>query len=318
MLALPSRGVSRSTTRHNVRLDVLSDWLESSVLLGQEEFSASDVVDVLVENEVYDSQDFAWELMGDTWIELRRRADLLRGGYPVKIEGWRLQPQHRWQEVSGHAFCLALSLAEWLPDWARAFGHDYTEQGELFELLVAESVSKILPDWDVRLTGWSKAKPQKLPEVIKGLTDWLREPETGNRERWTTDKANEAGLDLVCTRPMPDRRPGIPIYLIQCASGITNSPLWEHKRRMPNLDVWAKLIDFAVQPKRGFATPFAFTEDHFRKHCLAVNGILLDRYRLLAPATTNPGWLSKATAQRLKAWLRPRLRELPQARWQLG
>jgi hypothetical protein len=313
MLALPSRGMARSVNSHNVRLDVLCDWIESTVLFVEDSLADSDIVDLLIENDIYDSQNFAWEFMADVWRELRRRAVLLQSGYPIAIAGSRLTRLCRWDSVPGHSFCLGLSLAEWLPDWAKTFGKDYTEQGELFELLVAESISKSLPDWEVYSTGWSKANAAKLPDVIVGLTAWLGEPETGNRARWTKASANEAGLDLVCMRPMADRRPGVPLYLVQCASGVTNTALWEHKRRTPDLRVWAKLIDFAAQPKRGFATPFSFREDDFRLHCHAVDGLLLDRYRLLAPSVASTGWLSKNTAKRMREWLRPRLKSLPQA-----
>jgi len=313
MLELPSHGITRSVNTHNVRLDVLCDWIESSVLFNQEDVSGTDIVDLLIEHIIYDDQGFAWELVSDAWRELRRRNTILQQGYPIDIAGWRLRPTCRWDKVPGHSFCLALSLAEWLPNWAKTFGNDYTEQGELFELLVAESIAQTLPDWQVHLTGWSKAKTAKLPEVLKTLCAWLGEPETGNRERWTKNTANEAGLDIVCIRPMPDRLPGIPLYLLQCASGVTNNPIWKHKRRTPNLDLWAKLVDFAVQPKGGFATPFAFTEETFRGHCHAVNGLLLDRHRLLGPAATNNAWLSAPTAKRVREWLRPRIRALPQA-----
>ena len=118
MLALPARGFSPSIDSHNVRLDVLCDWLESSVLFAQVPLAAAEVVDILVENGIYKRQDFAWELMADAWKELQRRSDLLKNGYPLAIEGWRLQPRHSWESNPAHSFCLALSLAEWLPEWA--------------------------------------------------------------------------------------------------------------------------------------------------------------------------------------------------------
>jgi len=259
MLALPACGFARSIESHNVRLDVLCDWLEGSVLFAQVPLAAAEVVDVLVENGIYTSQDFAWKLLSDAWIELRRRSKLLNSGYPIEIKGWRLQPRYSWDENPAHSFCLALSLAEWLPDWARSFGKDYTEQGELFEKFVAEAIAKSLPDWSVHHTGWRKTKAVKLPGVITELCEWLGESETGNRERWTTNSANDAGLDLVCIRRMPDGRPGIPLYLVQCASGVTGNLSWKHKLRALDLDLWQRLVDFAVHPKRGFATPFAFT-----------------------------------------------------------
>jgi hypothetical protein len=313
MLALPGSGFARSVERHNVRLDVLCDWLESSVLFAQVQLAAAEVVDVLVENSIYKSQEFAWKLLSDGWTELRRRSDLLKDGYPLEINGWRLTPRYKWDKNPGHSFCLALSLAEWLPDWARSFGKDYTEQGELFEEFVAEAIEKSLPDWSVHRTGWRRTKAAKLPDVVRKLSEWLGESETGNRDRWTKEKANDAELDLVCIRRMPDGRPGVPLYLVQCASGVTSSSEWGHKRSTPHLGTWAKLIDFAVQPRRGFATPFAFMESDFRHHCLAVEGLFLDRHRLLGPSLMRTTWLSTDTADRIKKWLRPRLKKLPMA-----
>src|SRR5437660_1617641 len=108
MLALPTRGFARSINVHNVRLDALCDWIESSVLFEQNILTAADIVDVLVENEIYDEQGFAWELLENAWAELQRRAGLLQDGYPLQIRAWRLSPRHRWQAIPGHSFCLAL------------------------------------------------------------------------------------------------------------------------------------------------------------------------------------------------------------------
>jgi hypothetical protein len=313
MLALPGCGFARSVERHNVRLDVLCDWLESSVLFAQVQIAGAEIVGLLVENGIYKSQEFAWKLLSDAWPELRRRSALLKNGYPLGIDGWRLTPRYTWDENPGYSFCLALSLAEWLPDWAKSFGKDYTEQGQLFEVFVAEAIETLLPDWSVHRTGWSKIKATKLPGVVKELCQWLGESETGNRDRWTNEKANDAELDLVCIRRMPDGRPGVPLYFMQCASGVTGSSEWGHKRRTPHLGTWEKLIDFAVQPRRGFATPFAFMETDFRHHCLAVEGLFMDRYRLLAPSATQTAWLSVGTADQIRRWLRPRLKKLPKA-----
>jgi hypothetical protein len=296
-----------------VRLDVLCDWLEGSVLFANAPLSKAEVVDVLIENEIYNSQDFAGELLGDAWLELRRRSNLLKDGYPLELKGWRLQPRYTWDKNPAHSFCLALSLAEWLPEWARSFGRDYNEQGELFEEFVAEAITKSLPDWSVHRTGWSKTKAAKLQDVITALCEWLGEAETGNRDRWTKDSANDEGLDLVCIRRMPDGRPGVPLYLIQCASGATGNSEWKNKRYTPRLDMWAKLVDFAVRPKRGFATPFAFMEEDFRHHCRAVDGLFLDRYRLLAPSASSITWLSSTTSTQISKWLSPRINALPSA-----
>ncbi len=58
MLTIPGRGMSRSVNAHNVDVDVLCDWIEGSVLFQDEEdLPASDVVDVLIEAQIYENQE---------------------------------------------------------------------------------------------------------------------------------------------------------------------------------------------------------------------------------------------------------------------
>ena len=316
MLAIPERGFAPSANQHHVRLDALCDWLEGGVLFQPEsKISAADVVDVLVEGNVYDTQESAWNRLEETWSELHDRKNLLGDGYPVEIASNHLLRKNNrtWTSVPGHSFCLALSFAELYPSWASSFGHDYTEQGELFEILTEESLKTSFRDWEVYRTGWSRTNTNKLRAVVNDVATWLGEPETRNFQRWSRPTANEAGLDLLFFRPMPDRRPGIPIYMVQCATGRPSNSNWLHKRKTPDIGLWSKLIDFAVLPRRAFATPFSFQESDFRRHCLAVEGIFLDRYRILAPTRTSDTWPPGPIAQRLISWMLPRICKLPSA-----
>ena len=314
MLGIPKRGFAQSVGQHNVQLDALCDWLEGGVLFQPEsDISKSDVVDMLIEESIYVEQAFAWNRIEDAWAELRYRKKMLGDGYPIEITNTDLRPKARWNEVPAHSFCLALSFAEWYPEWSRSFGHDYTEQGELFEILTEESLKTSFRDWEVCRTGWSKSNRKKLNDVVAQVASWLGEPVTGKKERWIKLTANEAGLDLLWFRAMPDRRPGIPIYMVQCATGIPSNSNWLHKRKTPDIGLWSKLIDFAVLPRRAFATPFSFQESDFRMHCLAVEGIFLDRYRILAPTRTDDTWPPGPIAQRLIKWMLPRICKLPSA-----
>lgn len=314
MFEIPQRGFARSINQHNVRLDALCDWLEGGVLFQSEnQLAASDVVDLLMESNIYEQQEFAWNRVEESWSELRNRARLLESGYPIDITNTRLHRRMEWQQVPAHSLCLALSFAEWYPDWARAFGQNYTEQGELFELLTEESLRRSLDHWEIHRTGWTKTSTAKLGKVVGEVAAWLGEPLTGNMKRWKRDTANDAGLDILCFRPMPDRKPGVPLYLLQCASGIPSASYWNLKLRTPDISLWAKLIDFAVNPKRAFATPFAFQEDDFLIHCRSVDGMFFDRYRLLAPARMNPDWLPQEVGDRIVGWITPRIATLPTA-----
>jgi hypothetical protein len=307
MLALPKKGFSRSKTAHNVDLAVCCDWLEASVLFAQEPVSGSDIVDVLRENEIYADQNFAWELVYNAFAGLEDRARLMGDGYPLAVQGGpRLVARGDWRDYSAYSFCLILSLPSAYPDWARSFGTDFTAQGELFEALTSESVAASLSGWTVHPTGWTKARPSQLADIVTDVAAKLGEA-TGDLFRWTKDKAKEAGLDILCFRPFPDGRVGVPVYMVQCASGND----WKGKLKTPDLRIWTKVITFASDPKKAFSMPFALDSADFIYSANVVDGLLFDRHRLLAPGLNLRDWLPAALKGQLVAWLEPRIAALP-------
>jgi hypothetical protein len=249
----------------------------------------------------------AAEMVGNAWTELKRRAQCIEPGVAFAIEGRRISRQFdSWEETPAQSFCLLLSLAKWYRDWARAFGSDYTEQGSLFEDLTKESLERLFGGWTIHQTGWARTRVNKLRAVVEDVASHLGET-LGNIERWTRPAANEAGLDILCYRPFPDKRSGIPVYLMQCASGGD----WEGKLDTPRLRTWKKIIEFTTSPAKAFATPFAFLEDDFRINSNNVNGMLLDRCRLLSVALREDEWVSPTLRQRIIAWANPRVLSLP-------
>lgn len=308
MLALPSVGMARSTEVHNIDLAALCDWIEGNILFDEEELSPSDVVDLLIETQIYAKQDFAWEIVQVAWAELGLRLGWLEEAAPVRMESRRATRLRTWQETPAHSFCLTLSFAKWYPTWARQFGMDYTEQGELFEALTKEGMERLFPGWVVHPTGWTRTHADNLNEVVNQVVTHLGEAR-GDVERWTDNTAHEAGLDLLCYRPFVDHRVGMPVFLMQCGSG----GRWEGKLKTPDLRIWTKIVQFASDPKKAFAMPYALSEREFRQSCLLVNGLLLDRYRLLSAAGDDPNWVSSELQERIIAWIAPRLNTLPRA-----
>lgn len=215
-----------------------------------------------------------------------------------------------WQQAAAHAFCVLLSLAKWYPDWARQFGSDHTDQGELFEQVTKESVVAQFQGWSVHQTGWSKSRTKKLDAVVAKVADLLREPK-GDVATWAGTSGNEAGLDLVCLHPLCDDRAGRPAFFFQCASGGN----WKDKLRTPSLELWRKLIQFTATglPTKAFSTPFAFLDEEFRRNCNLVDGLLMDRYRLLAASNHDPNWLSAKLKADISKWSEPRVKKLPPA-----
>ena len=274
MLGLPTVGMHPSVERHNVDFSSLCDWIEASVLFENEtdELSATEVLDVLTETGVYVSQDFAWQIVSSAWGELSRRLSWIGGATPIAVTRLSLRRLTNWRDAPAHSFCLALSLAKPYREWARQFGADYNQQGELFERLTKEAMEKLFPDWIIHATGWSRTRAVSLNRVVREIVNLLREA-LGDVQRWTRNSANEAGLDLLCYRPFHDGRIGIPVYLMQCASGGN----WEGKLHTPNLRIWKKIVLFAADPKKAFAMPFARVDEDFIRECnLVVSHVAID------------------------------------------
>lgn len=310
MLELPTAGIARSVNEHNSKLDVFSDWLEASLLFSDGEISHTDVVDALIDNKIYDVQGFANDWVSTTWGEIMRRQKTIGNGSPFKIVSNRITRKLLWKDVPAHSYCLMLSLVNNYSDlkqkWKKELKTDYNEQGELFELLTKESLEKQFPGWSFYHTGWSRASATKLERIVDEISDQLGETK-GDLKIWSSPDANEAGLDLLFYRTFADNRVGIPVYLLQCASGEN----WTKKLHTPDLKTWTKVVLFAATPRKAFSTPFALEESTFRMYCNLVDGLLLDRYRLLMPAGPSKDWLSDDLKDRIIKWVEPRISTLP-------
>ncbi len=310
MLALPSRGIARSVSEHNSKLEVSCDWLEGSILFFENEISRTDIVDILTEDRIYDKQDFANEWVDNVWAELRRRQKCLGAGTPFVMDSHRIRRKFSWEDASAHGFCLMLSLVQYYSglnqEWEKKFKGDYNEQGELFELLTKESLENQFSGWSLYRTGWSRSAPSKLNGVVDKIAKLLGESK-GDLKKWTSPDANEEGLDLLFYRPFVDTRVGIPVYLVQCASGGN----WEGKLKTPDLAIWTTIVQFAAPPAKAFSTPLSFTDHDFVRYTKKAEGMLIDRYRLLIPASHDTDWVSKDLKERVNKWIKPRIATFP-------
>ena len=302
MLPLPSKGVRPSATKHNSRVDVLADWIEGSALFNEARISMSDVKDDLCDHEVYSCQDFAAEFVDILWAELRRR--ITRGKLSaLAIDARGIESARPWRDSPAHGFCLILALREWYS----LTGGAYAEQGELFEKLTERSLHA--RGWRLLRTGWSSTRVNGLKARVERIASHLGEPQIeGGMGRWTTPAAKDAGLDLVCDRPFCDERGGRPLFFVQCASGAD----WSDKVYTPDLRLWGKLIDFSNGPVRGFALPYVLGDDEFRRTASRVNGMVLDRLRLVAVSEEAGDWLTPELRRELVAWVRGRVDDLQQ------
>lgn len=304
MLSLPY-GIRRSALAHNSEPDTFYDWLEADVLLLDDDLSESDVVDFLMEQQIYSSQGLCSEFVSNAWTQIERRLGWMGAGSPIFFLVRRMLRQLEWREIPGQSFCLVLSLGPKYAGWLETFGPDYTEQGSLFESLTHEAMAKAFQGWQFIKTGWSRDHASNLRDVLANLVDRLGE-RMGDVETYASGKAHEAGLDLVWHLPFPDVRGGLPVFLAQCASGRN----WKNKLDMPNLGQWKKIVDFASEPYKAFSLPFALDDKNLRMRSAQIGGLLLDRYRLFVHDAPETKWVSDKLRQELIDWLEPRVQWL--------
>lgn len=307
MLLLPDKGIRVSSSHHNVELDIFCDWIEGCVLFGELPLSTTDFIDVLLENNVYRDQDFAAQLLENAWAELHRRNRCIGETSFYDLQGKRITPLQSWKQAPAYSFCLLLSLVKAYSAWSTQNGNTgYTEQGELFELLTKESLEIQLTGWHIQQMGWSRGNPKSLRETVDEILDLLGE-RVGDVETWASRTAKDYGLDLLCFKPFVDGRAGVPVYLLQCASRQN----WQTKVLTPDLNMWTKIVVFAARPRKAFAIPFALLDEDFHRNCGSVDGLLLDRCRLLAAGDRGEDWLSAGLQERLVEWIEPRASTIP-------
>jgi hypothetical protein len=309
MLALPNEGLNRSVHSHNVDLDIVCDWIEASAVFGESQMSKSDVVEVLLENEIYAKSDFAFEIVDQAWGVVLGRTKYLNGPLGILGAGNRITRRDDWTHSPAYSFCLVLACAALYPAWARScWEGGASDPRALFEELAQESFSSALSGWTFRRIGWSPDHPVKLRECMNSIIDDLNEVAGAELDLHVDSKANELGLDLLGYCSFSDSHASLPVLLIQCASGRN----WKSKRQTPDIEVWRSMVSFNSNPVRGFAIPFAFAEaNDFRKHSKSVNGVFIDRCRLLGAFPRKSTSVSPDLDRRLSSWVNTCLSTIP-------
>jgi hypothetical protein len=304
MLQLPDTGFRYSAREHNSDLDVVCDWIEASVLFTADRVTTSDVLDALIEEQVYEDEDFANAFIDDAFQVIQRRISRIGPKPALRVSRNALERAVNWTDAPAHSYCLAVALRHRYASWKDSFPGTYVEQGDLFEKLASEALQGL--GWSVVRIGWSGVKAQKkFAEAVEGIADYLNEGFHGDE---IPDEVKDAGVDLVCVRKFLDELGGHPSYLVQCGSGEN----WQTKLGSPSLESWRDMIRFTAPPARALAIPFAFArKDEFRAKRLSNGGLLLDRYRLLSAAGHSPKWLSTGLAKELVSWLRPAIKAIP-------
>lgn len=284
---------------------VAADWAELFVLLSGDQLSVPAIVDILGEGNIYHNQDFATDFAESILAEVRRRITPLGDAYPLEVSTDIIIPRPDTPDVAA-TFCLLLSLGPSYSGWSDQFGGNYTEQGELFEMLSVEALRHWFPTWNITRTGWGGGqKSTSLDELVEQIASVCLEETIKGWQEWLPRMAKDVGLDVAAARPFGGKIGGIPIMMWQCASGAN----WPTKLATPDTKAWARVISLTHTPLRGFATPFTIPLEDFSYRRNQAHSVLLDRPRLF-PDVVESEWLEETTASSITQWADQRIQWL--------
>ena len=176
MLSVP-RGFQQSVQAHNIDDATFLDWVEATMLIAEEELSPADIIEYLIEEQLYNNQDFASEYVSSRWADLKGRLSWLGYYSPISFDDRWMERCLDWTAVPAHSFCLVVSFGPRYDGWEANFGPDYTEQGELFELVTKAAMEVRFSGWQFLHTGWRKDSTSKLPDVVSKITSHINEPD---------------------------------------------------------------------------------------------------------------------------------------------
>jgi hypothetical protein len=210
--------------------------------------------------------------------EFMRRQELLKGSYPFKSDGLKLELDHTEPASTTYLFCLGLSL---LPSTEI----DAEQRSVQFETTVMNAARSFFGGHALRIGApW---RTQEIPEYSV-LLDKVVEliPNLGKKMVNTAPGGGDAGWDVLIVKNFCDNLYPRFIALGNCATGRSD---WIRKgmETQPTL-FWS----FFQSDHRSvfitfFAVPFAMTEgDRLRK--LSNSCLTLDRFRICEHAPTTP------------------------------
>jgi len=305
-LSHPTESILRSVNVHNSNLMVVSDWLELAVLafdLDHDGFTMPQCIDLLIEDQIYDSQDFCAEFLDSVFGELRTRQLIFGSEYPITIDssGTRVSARADWREFPGLTFCLVLSVASFYSGYTEWVDGGYVAQGALFEQLSARAFLKVLPDWSVTRTGWNGGGGLSVTELMDLMAEATDEAVRPDASTFLGYAEKDLGVDVAAVRKFVDGRASLPVVFAQCASGRD----WPRKILTPDTSRWKQLVTFTHKPLKSLTLPFRIEQSEYPSRRSQCKGLLMDRLRLLPQG--DESWLDHDTREALIDWLTPRL-----------
>jgi hypothetical protein len=304
MIGIPESGMSPSAKVHNCDMLGVADWILSSSLFCEEDVSKSDVLDALMENNIYKSQDFCQEFILSVWTMLDSFFDDIKTP-ALRIDSKAVRFLADWKSDKALAYCLTASLRPNYESWSTKHCGDYIQQGAILEELTQIALSRYHPNARFKTTGWSGLNTnQQFSALIAQICADTNFTEQ-NLDLWDNGTAKDMGLDVYGFFPAFGRLPSSPFLMFQCASGSN----WKKKRHTPDLGLWQHVIDIHAKPVRGMSIPFLVEEKEFKKSLVLIGGPLIDRKSLLSAISGDLN-IPAGLQSTIESWVEPRVTNL--------
>ena len=168
MLTTPDSSLGPAGAPTPRRIELLTDWLELSALIDDVEIYKENVADILVECYFASDQDDAHSIVAQMWRTLARRKRNVGTNYPFEVTSDYVCGVP--EEGVFYRFMLILSAPEYLSVYSIAPGDVIRNT---FEKVTVESVTKMLPGWDVKWCGATSAEMRDIGGVIAFVANLL-------------------------------------------------------------------------------------------------------------------------------------------------
>jgi hypothetical protein len=249
--------------------ELVADWLELELSLGEESFSKSKVSSIIRDTSGIEPSE---AFVSDVWRHMRARGALYTSQF-FEVNGDVVV--RRNDVVEGrleYEVCLFFSLY----GASSQTGSD----PKLFERISAEAIGHHV-DGPVFVFGWPV-----LPDVQTAIAARVQQVSDLLRERFVVAPATrykDRGVDIISWRPFAEpthatRRSGQLVLLSQCAAGHD----WRKKTRELPMASWTQYIHWATDPMPGFAVPCVIGNDLWHDVAREVEGLVFDRVRLMS------------------------------------
>ena len=249
--------------------DVISDWIESLAVVQKGRPLPIQKIQEISENFASVSTN----RIPFSFSQLKKRAEILGTKYPFKVDDSYIVTSQTIED-SVYIQLLFLTPKSGISTQGRIYNIDVASK--LFEDIAEQSLQTFFGANTQTLNFGFPSKSDR-PAEFASAVKWLSEKTNirlGNAYR--PPRKKDGGVDLFVWKSFPDKRPGIPIMLVQC----TVKDDFINKIGDIDLKLWANWLSSDIEPLVALAVPGVVTKDEIWSE-ITTRGILLDRLRLV-------------------------------------